>query len=83
MLTKREIFAGGIHVCQVGSSGHLLLWVWRRVEKRGGCEELDLCCVFELTRCAVDLGSKIVCKKQKDDERSAQDSTPGIPRHGK
>lgn len=31
-------------------------WVWRRVEKRGGREELDLCCVFELTRCAVDLG---------------------------
>lgn len=60
MLTKREIFAGGIHVCHVGSIGHLLLRVWRRVEKRGGCEELDLCCVFELARCAVDLGSKIV-----------------------
>ena len=60
MLTQREIFAGGSNVCHVGSSGHLLLRVWRRVEKRGGCVELVLCCVFELTRCAVDLGSKIV-----------------------
>jgi hypothetical protein len=58
--TKRKIFAGGINVCRVGSSGHLLMWVWRRVEKRGGCEELDLSCVFALTRCAVGLGSKTV-----------------------
>jgi hypothetical protein len=34
-------------VCEVGSSDHLLLWLWRREEKRAAAaEELNVCCVY-------------------------------------
>jgi hypothetical protein len=47
-----------IDVCDVGSSDHLLLWIWRRGEKRAAGKELDVWCMFELARAEVDFGSK-------------------------
>jgi hypothetical protein len=49
-----------IDVCDVGSSDHLLLRLWRRAEKRVAVKELDVwcVCVFDKTRGELDFGSK-------------------------